>query len=116
MMRDSIIFESFKKHITKYTDSYLICPVCNKPFCNKFGEKGVGNCCNVCQDKQISQFGNLFCGETTGLSSPTCTCGQHSTIEKNILILYLITLTDYIDNLEYQLVCKEEGRNYNETI
>ena len=109
-MRDRLIFKTFRKYNIEYTDSYLLCPICNKPFCNEFN--GLGEQCIVCQGKQKTQFNGIFCGDTKGLKLPGCKCGQNNSMEKSILILYLKILMDYIDNLEYQLVCKERERKF----
>ena len=115
-MRNSLVYELFKKYNTRnYTDPYLICPLCKKPFCNSFGGPYKNNC-KRCKEKQQNQLGEQFCGNTDLVITPAhCNCGNNNQMDRGIIILYLKVLLDYIDNLEYQLVCKEEGRDYEVT-
>ena len=113
-MKTNITYKFFERHVRKYFDPYLVCPLCGLPFCNEFNGNII-NRCGTCQDKQIIQFGGLFCGNTEKAKVFSCECGQNNGKQKSILVLYLIILTDYIDNLEYQLVCKEKDVLNQET-
>ena len=112
-MQDSRIYKLFKQYNLKHGALFLICPLCNKPFCNEFG--GRMQKCSACRDKQRADLGGLFCGYPSGKTKIVgCECGQDTSMKKSILILYLMILLDYIDNLEYQLAVIKE-RYYENT-
>ena len=97
----------FKNYnIKNYTDPYLTCPLCKKMFCNSFGERPKGDC-KSCRKKQKVQFGKVCCNNVADIKIAHCKCGVKSSIDQSILVIYLMILLDYIDNLEYQLVCKK---------
>ena len=115
-MRNAEIFKLFRKYNLKRSNQiYLLCPICHRPFCNSFSNEF--DRCDECKDKQLLEFnGLLFCGENKLPTQhvPSCNCGKRNSMEKSVFSQYLIILLDYIENLEYQLICKEEKRNSNE--
>ena len=99
-------------------DTFIICPVCGLPLCVGYGKHP-----SFCNEKCIPRQKELLNGKTFCSRSKengkigSCSCNSNKTdgrFEYKLMSI-IYQQQSQIEQLEYQIACKEEERNYEVT-